>query len=145
MRRGPTPIPPTQRFWAKVEVADDPTQCWLWRGGLYRNGYGRFAWSSGHALLAHRYAYELMVAPIPEGLEIDHLCGARNCVNPKHLEAVPHRENLLRGNTITARHAAKTHCPQGHAYDRVNTHWTLAGTRKCRACNRARKRIRGAS
>ncbi len=78
----------------------------------------------------HRYVYELLVGPIPDGFDIDHLCRVRNCVNPEHLEAVTHRENMLRGDTLAAANAAKTHCPKGHALDGRDTHG-----RYCTTCD----------
>lgn len=85
---------------------------------------------------AHRVAYELFVAEIPEGFDLDHLCRNRGCVNPDHLEPVTRRENLLRGETIPARNARITHCPQGHPYDAENTRIRPCGRRRCAACNR---------
>jgi len=75
-------------------------------------------------------------------LEIDHLCRVRCCVNPDHLEAVTHRENILRGNTFAAVNAAKTHCPKGHEYTPENTRIHTGGRRQCIACSRAYDRAR---
>ncbi len=86
---------------------------------------------------AHRVAYELSVADIPDGLELDHLCRVRHCVNPSHLEPVTPHENWARGQAISILNAQKTHCPQGHAYDEANTYISGRGIRGCRACNRA--------
>jgi hypothetical protein len=81
------------RFWEKVDKTDT---CWLWTGSSDRLGYGRFStWPS--VTLAHRFAYELLAGPIPDGLVIDHLCRTPSCVNPDHLEPVTQRENLRRG------------------------------------------------
>jgi hypothetical protein len=85
----------------------------------------------------HRVAYELLVGPIPEGLELDHLCRNTRCVNPEHLEPVTGRENLMRAvSSWAAKNAAKTHCPQGHPYDEENTKVKRDGGRACRACGR---------
>lgn len=81
------------RLWSKVERGDD---CWLYRGNLNTNGYGR-ARRNGATIAAHRYVYELMVGPIPAGLTLDHLCRTRACCNPAHLEAVTLKENIRRG------------------------------------------------
>ncbi|KKN02548.1 hypothetical protein LCGC14_1116570 [marine sediment metagenome] len=119
------------RFWAKVEKTED---CWNWLGNMYSGGYGVF-WNHGQ-VRAHRYAYELHRGPIPEGLQIDHLCRNRIYVNPDHMEAVTQKVNMMRGIGPAARHAAATHCPQGHPYDLFNTYITVEGWRKCRTCHR---------
>ena len=100
---------PAQRFFAKVEMSD--RGCWLWDAAIDRTtGYGRFHAQVGHMAYAHRFAYELLVGPIPDGYDIDHLCRVRECVNPRHLEPVTRRENLMRGETLTAAHAAGRYC-----------------------------------
>lgn len=82
-----------ERFWARFERA--PDGCWLWTGPLYSNGYGEFNFD-GRNRRAHRFAYDRLVGPIPDGLELDHLCRVRRCVNPAHLEPVTHEENVRR-------------------------------------------------
>ncbi len=118
-----------ERFWAKVNKTDG---CWLWTGSLTNKGYGSFSYK-GHTVQSHRYAHELLVGLVPEGLEVDHLCRNRACMNPAHLEAVTHRVNLLRGNSFSARYARVTHCPQGHLYNEANTRLSH-GRRLCRTC-----------
>src|ERR1035437_4260666 len=125
------------RLWAKVNKTET---CWLWTGNLNGDGYGRLE-DGGRRLMAHRVAYELLVGPIPKGMEIDHVrergCFNTNCVNPDHLEPVTHRENLLRGRSFSAINAAKTHCLNGHEFDEANTYWYegLRGLcRQCRQC-----------
>lgn len=117
------------------KFVDHASGCWLWTACLTKNGYGRFSWD-GKVRLAHRVAYELLVGPIPEGLEIDHLCRVRHCVNPDHLEPVTRRENIHRGFGITAVHARKTHCPKGHEYTEDNLLLSALdrGNRVCKTC-----------
>lgn len=138
--------PLMERLWAKVDKNGPtpeacPGPCWLWTGVVNWQGYGRI--SEGRAgqryLQAHRVTYEDAKGPIPTGLEPDHLCRVRNCVNPAHLELVTHRENLLRGETFVARHAAKTRCLRGHPFTAENTYVDSAGGRNCRTCGRLRK------
>lgn len=84
---------------ANKMLVDSGGQCWPWVGAKNSRGYGQVT-LPGHrtASLAHRVVYEWLVSPIPEGLEIDHLCCNRLCVRPDHLEPVTHRENLARGH-----------------------------------------------
>ena len=120
-----------QAFWSQVEKT---ASCWLWTGSVIPAGYGRFR-LGGKTLMAHRVAFELMRGEIPQGLELDHLCRVPLCVNPAHLEAVPHRINLLRGETITGKNAQKTHCAAGHEFTVENTYLRRRG-RGCRECRR---------
>lgn len=82
-----------ERFWAKVEVTSG---CWLWTGAPDRKGYGHLH-VAGRSVKAHRFAYELLVGPIPAGHVIDHLCRTEGCVRPDHLEAVRQVTNVRRG------------------------------------------------
>lgn len=122
-------VPVEDRFARKVEVADDG--CWLWMGTVNRKGYGMF-WPDAAGTPAHRWSYEHHVGPIPAGLQLDHLCRVRHCVNPEHLEPVTAKENQMRSPFNPA---ARTHCPQGHPYDAVNTYLYPDGRRRaCRTC-----------
>lgn len=122
--------------------------CWIWTGALKsRDGYGRIV-ISGRDLYAHRFFYEAARGPIGNGLELDHLCRVRSCVNPDHLESVPHRVNAQRGEA-GAHWRAKSHCPQGHAYTTENTYWQPHRTatrprinRVCRQCRSEKDRAR---
>lgn len=133
------------RFWAKVNKTDDG--CWNWTGAVYVNGYGKTSVDKKEQL-AHRVAYRLVRGEIPGGLQLDHLCRNRICVNPDHLEAVTRRENILRGTAPSAVHARKTHCPQGHEYTVGNTGIRMRNnlaTRYCRACAREKQARRRAA
>lgn len=125
------------RFWAKVTKQDG---CWLWSGAPDAYGYSRFTLTHSKTVKAHRVAYELVVGPIPDGLVIDHLCKNRACVNPAHMEPVKSGVNVMRGDSLQAKNAAKQHCPKGHPYDEENTYVQKKGSRCCRECGRARNR-----
>jgi hypothetical protein len=120
--------------WLSHSQPDD-AGCWIWQRALDRSGYGGFR-AGDRIYRAHRYGYELMVGPIPEGLQIDHLCRVRACVNPAHLEPVTSRENSLRGDTFLARSLGRTKCAEGHPFDDVNTYRSPDGRRVCRICRR---------
>jgi hypothetical protein len=119
------------------------TGCWEWtatrnmRGGF--GGYGMF-WDGRTMVYAHRWAYGHWVGSA-DGLDVDHLCRNRGCVNPQHLEAVDHRENILRGEGLAAEAARRDHCVHGHAYTPRNTYIRKHPDgrfkqRICRACKR---------
>lgn len=135
---GPKARPVFDRFIEKTKPGDN--DCIVWTASGNGAGYGAMFIAKGKRVLAHRWAYEYYVGPIPEGLTIDHLCRNRACVNVDHLEAVPHRVNTLRGTSPTAVNATKTHCPEGHAYDEQNTSAPASGSRECRACRREQSR-----
>jgi len=126
------------RFWQKVDKTET---CWLWTGYCWR-GYGRFYFNS-RPILAHRFSFEITHGPIPGGMEIDHLCKVCHCVNPSHMELVPHVVNLKRGDIfkIGLFQKSKTRCPKGHLYDEANTYYDKKG-RQCKACKIERQRER---
>lgn len=129
-------IDPAVRFGRKYLPLDDG--CWLWIGSTAGHGYGEF-YDGQRKVPAHRWAYEHFIGPIPDGLQLDHLCRVRPCVNPEHLEPVTQAENIRRGAAVI------THCPQGHPYDEANTCRPTRGNgneRQCRTCARERMRAR---
>jgi hypothetical protein len=101
-------------------------------------------WSGNTMSRAHRVIYEYMFGPIADGLVTDHLCRNRACVNPTHLEVVTQRVNLLRGRTLTAALAARSHCDRGHPFDAANTVMTLGRRgvrhRRCHLCKKQREK-----
>lgn len=124
------------RFFASIEYA--PSGCWLWIGGT-SGGYAMVSIPGIKGRMqAHRVAYQWHVGPLVDGLEIDHICRRRNCVNPTHLEQVTHRTNTIRGVAPSAKHAIKTHCNLGHslsdAYERLQGPLNRI-QRICRSCS----------
>jgi len=117
------------RFVNHIKV--DANGCWVWQAGRHSGGYGQFH-QGGRALYAHRVAYTTYRGPIPEGLELDHLCRNPPCVNPAHLEPVTHQQNMARGLI-----AQKTHCAHGHPFTPETTYIRRNGKRMCRVCQRA--------
>lgn len=105
-----------ERFWVKVDKAGPwslwhraPGQCWVWTAAT-TEGYGRFHLTGRTLVLAHRFSYETTVGPVPDGLDLDHVCRRRICINPAHLEPVTRQINLLRGDTLTRAHHEDRDC-----------------------------------
>lgn len=111
------------------------TPCWIWQGNHDRLGYGLIN-RLEHQGVAHLWFWKQVNGPVPEGLELDHLCRVRLCVNPTHFEAVTHEENVKRGTSFAAVNARKTHCIHGHEFTPENTHVRPNGHRTCRTCRR---------
>lgn len=128
------------KVWQRISV-DRSSGCWLWQGTLTASGYGFTEYGAvRRRTRAHRYVYELLSGSVPEGLELDHLCRVRHCVNPDHLEPVTHWENLLRSDNPFAVNARKTHCLRAHELAGDNLRIEPDGYRTCRECERLRKR-----
>lgn len=135
----PQPRPVLERFMEKVSPEPN-SGCWLWTGGIRpADGYGAI-WSQDRKrmLLAHRVAYELFVGAPPAGLDLDHKCRVRCCVNPDHLRAVSRRENVLAGfgSPVQENHR-KQYCSRGHEFTSENTKlipWRASVHRRCRIC-----------
>ncbi len=115
--------PIEERFWQKVEKTET---CWIWHGSCFESGYGQFKVEYKNRRV-HRYAYELLVGPIPEDMTLDHLCYNKGCVNPKHLEIVTARENYDRVPKDKV-------CQRGHE--------RIPGSRRCDECSRITSRLR---
>jgi len=133
---------PITRFWRRTNKAGPvhPTlgPCWQWRGAPHRSGYGRHKGAEG-VVYAHRFAYALLVGPIPDGLQIDHLCRNTMCVRPEHLEAVTQKTNMNRGVGPAGHNHRKTRCPRDHPLSGDNLYSFVVkktGTmgRRCRIC-----------
>jgi hypothetical protein len=125
-------VPPEERFLPRVDQMGEG--CWLWTGDLDGRGYGSF-FDGERTRKAYRWGYEFFMGPIPEGMELDHLCRVPACVNPDHLEPVTHAENMRRSAPATS-----AYCVHGHEFTPENTHVNAKGHRGCRACWRERKR-----
>lgn len=126
-----------QRILDRVDITDlgHTTPCWISNRATQPNGYTKVG-ILGRTWLTHRLAYEAFVGPIPDGLQLDHLCRQRACCNPNHLEPVTCRENLLRGDTLIATETAATHCKRGHEFTIENTYKRAdqPNKRECLAC-----------
>ena len=134
------------RWWGSFLLGDG---CWSWIASKNNYGYGQFPVGySKHA--AHRMSYEMFSGPIATGMQIDHLCRNRSCVNPAHMEVVTQAENMRRGGGVAAENGRRTSCRSGHAYSKENTYrWVdkYGSHRRCKTCdsnryiaNRDRKR-----
>jgi hypothetical protein len=143
------------RFMREVRVPKDwATDCWIWEGKQYPNGYPKFSRGPGHLpRAAHRIIWEhYNNMSVPEGMQLGHTCHDealakgecdggdgcqhRQCVNPRHTAPQSPSENTLLSNHFQRR---KTHCPRGHEYTEENTN-RRNGRRYCRKCERIRKR-----
>lgn len=135
--RGRAAAPPEVRFWNYVQESGD---CWLWTASVRPDGYGEFR-VNGRLTRAHRFAYEQMVGPIPEGLILDHLCRVRRCVRPAHLDPVTFAVNSQRGASA---HIIQTgRCIHGHVMDAGNTYIRPdTGQHLCRRCRADESRLR---
>lgn len=117
---------PDSRFWPRVDKRE-ADECWPWTGAKIARGYGRFNYL-GKSYPAYRFAWESVNGPVPDGLELDHLCRNPSCCNPAHLEPVTHAENMRR--------IRKDTCPKGHPLTPENTWVRKTGARSCAICGK---------
>jgi HNH endonuclease len=113
--------------------------CWRWLGAITGHGYGSMR-LQGKSVGAHQVGYKLLRGDVPNGLELDHLCRNRACVNPYHLEAVTPKVNKLRGVGFAAMQARKTYCKHGHPFSGDNLMLRNNRGRDCRICHRIQGR-----
>lgn len=134
------------RFWAQVNKQGPKSakigRCWVWTGSTNTTGYGQL-WDGERLVVAHRWLWEQEHGPVPNKLELDHLCRRPVCVRPSHLEPVTHQENVLRGESFAAQNARKTRCLREHQLSGDNLYVRTDGSRRCQTCQRAaRQRYR---
>lgn len=125
-----------RRIMSHIQI--DSSGCWEWIGSKTKNGYGQIR-IAGKLISAHRYAYEEINGVIPLGLDLDHLCRNRACINPNHLEPVTRSENLKRAVGMGAYQKTKTGCPSGHPYAGANLYLHPSGRRVCKRCSANRQ------
>ena len=119
------------RFWSKTNLVGP---CWVWKSAKNNKGYGFFHLGD-KVVLAHRLSYQMYYGLVPKDKELDHLCKNTLCVNPTHLEPVTHKENTMRGDTITSDFSKRTHCKNGHEFKGDDFYWRSDGKgRRCRIC-----------
>lgn len=135
-----TPEIRLEKYILRVPMCD----CWLWIGPMNDQGYGLFGLKTpgrkSKMQRAHRVVYEKYKPPIPAGLDLDHICRVRHCVNPDHLEPVTKRENLRRSPIVNP-----STCIAGHPFSIENTRWiaackTRGPSRHCKLCEQRRGR-----
>lgn len=138
--------PPIDRFMKFVDKSE--SGCWLWKGYKDKRGYGFFGHDTGVSMLAHRFLFIYENGQPAHGTELDHLCRNPSCVNPDHLEAVSHHENVKRG--MVGRHMIQkskesTHCANGHEFTASSLYLHKGKYKQCRICKNEHQRLRRAS
>ena len=130
----------SKRYWNEKSYRVNSKGCWIWQGNIRGNGYGAYCINK-KGYYAHRYLYEKLKGPIPKGLQLDHLCRNKLCVNTGHLEPVTSRENTMRGIGLTSINAKKTHCHLGHLLSGKNLYRRPDRERECRICTKNRRNL----
>lgn len=135
-------LTPEVRFWGYVNKNGPVSvphlgKCWIWEGSKDGCGYGTFGLNR-NTERAHRVSWWWRYGAILDGFELDHRCRVRACVNPEHLQAITHHENVLLGEAPPAKQARQTHCKNGHPLTGMNLYITPRGKRQCRECKRER-------
>ena len=136
----PAAVKFNEKYLIDRSIPEPNTGCWLWLGSVSQDGYsqvGKPPWSG------HRIAFEVKHGPVPEGMEVDHICRVRCCVNPDHMQPLTHYDNLIKSYRKVSPNSLKTHCPKGHPLDGENlrlkkTSTRLGVSRQCKACERDR-------
>lgn len=126
----------SERLFSKI-VFDPETDCWNWTGTLGGRGYGQIRFRGRKMAYVHRLMYAWLLGPLPTGIgsdipTVDHTCENYRCCNPLHLQLLSQRNNILKGGSISAEYARRTHCKHGHLLDGLR-----ANSRYCKTCNRA--------
>lgn len=120
--------------------------CVNWEGHIRSSGYPGNTSCAALGIRsesAHRIAYRMYKGPIPQNMEVDHLCCNPLCINPLHLDIKTRKDNVCRSwGTFAGRKIRQTYCVHGHEFSQENTYIKKNGTRICRSCNRQRKRER---
>jgi HNH endonuclease len=128
----------------KLYIPEPNSGCWIWIGSIESLGYGRFkpdGRRKSKMKKAHVVSYQEFKCDVPDGLELDHLCRVRCCINPEHLEPVTRKENIRRSPiALAAIWARRTHCSNGHPLSGDNLVKTTENRRRCRICLNKRYR-----
>lgn len=120
---------------SKLKFQKNKSGCWEWAGYVGKHGYGQVT-IKGKSFKAHRLSYLLHKGELTSGLEIDHLCRNRKCINPQHLEEVTKKENQRRGLSVSGKNFRKKECANGHLFSEMNTYIRPDGGRSCKICRR---------